>query len=245
MQGKTRLAVAGGGRIPCVFENLLQRPRHDVEVISQYHPLVAFVSRRLKSDEKRRQAQLAALQIDGDMVSGIPPGDYVFAVKRWSLMGERDMERLAYEAVSLDDSGKHLSPDDAEWLVTTGAMRGRDWINASGELDSGNVEDGFDVAVDSLENRYGEYVRSAERENRDRIRFQVETLEKHESSGITDLEMRIRDLRLSGRLRIIPALEGKIRKLRERTAQKKAELNARSDLRHEQRLACGGVIRVE
>ncbi|KAB2310667.1 DEAD/DEAH box helicase [Betaproteobacteria bacterium SCN2] len=245
LQGKTRLAMAGGGRILCVFENLLQRPRHDVEVISQYHPLVAFVSRKLKSNEQNRRPRLAAIRIDRDMVGDILPGNYVFAVKRWSMMGERDLERLAYEAILIDGTGSSIAPDDAERLVTTSAMRGKDWINARGELPADEISDGFDSVVERLENRYVEYVRGAERENRDRIRFQIETLEKHEKSGAADLQARINILRLSGRLRIIPALEGKIRKLRERTAQKKAELQSRSELRHEQRLACGGVIRVE
>jgi len=244
-EGRSRLAAAPSGRQPCLFENLLQRPRHDVEVISQYHPLVTFVSRKLKVDESRRQAQIAALRVDRGLVPNVLPGTYAFAVKRWSLMGERDIERLAFEAVHLDADGSSLSPDDAERLVTMSAMRGKDWINAPGELDPDAMEDAFDQAVERLEGRYREYVQSAERENRDRIRFQVETLEKHESSGISDLQERIRELRLSNRLRIIPALEGKIRKLRERTEQKKAELRMRSDLTHEQRLACGGALRVD
>jgi len=242
MQGKTRLAMPGVGRILCSFDNMLQRPRHDFETISQYHPVVAFVSRKLKNDEAGRNPQFAAMQIDRDHVPGICPGEYFFLSKRWTLIGERDVERLVFAVMPLETDDQELIPDDAERLVTTGAMKGREWVNAPGNHQANSIENAYFNLIDSLESRYHQFVTNAERENRDRVRFQMETIDKHERSGVTELQQRISRLRQEGRLRIIPALEGRIRKLRERSTQKKAGLQVKAELRHEQRMVCAGVV---
>jgi superfamily II DNA or RNA helicase len=245
LQGRSRLALPGGGRRLCQFENRLQRPRSDGEVISQYHPLVRFIGRRLKIDESARQAPVAAVRLHEEHVAGIPGGRYLFAVQRWSFSGERDVERLAFAACRIGSAAELLEPDDAERLVSAAAIRGAEWHNARGVMEEGeSLEDLLHDCIAHLDGRHAAFVDDLTRENRDRIRFQLEVLARHERTGESQLRQRIELLRAQGKPRLIPALEGQIRRLRERSRDRRSSLEQKGSTTHEQRLAAAGVIEV-
>lgn len=246
LQGRTRLAAPGSGRQLCRFENRLGRTDPSVEVISQFHPLVAWVSRRLRSADAARHAPIAALQVDGGHLPSLSPGRFVFAVQRWTVMGERVIERLAFSALRLNGEAdvSVLAPDEAELLITTATLKGNDWIQARGVLDGEEIRDLFVDAVEVLESRYSSFVASAGIENRDRINFQIQVLDRHERSTVEALQSLIAQLRLQGKTKTIRANEGRIRKARERAEDRRARLRARLEMKHEHRLAAGGVIEV-
>jgi hypothetical protein len=246
LQGRTRLAAPGSGRQRCRFENRLGRSDPSIEVISQYHPLVAWVSRRLRSEDAARHAPIAALQVEGAHLPSFSPGRFVFAVQRWTVMGERVIERLAFSALRLTDDadGSVLAPEEAELLITTAALKGSDWIQARGVLDGERVHDLFGEAVDVLESRYSSFVTNAEIENRDRINFQIQVLDRHERNTVEALQSLIAQLRQQGKKKTIRANEGRIRKARERAEDRRARLRARLLMKHEYRLVAGGVIEV-
>ena len=244
LQGRTRLATAASGRQPCVFENVLKRTRTDAESISQYHPLIAFVRRRLEADERHRHAVVSALRIPSGAVGSIAGGTHVFAVNRWSVSGEQDSERLAFEVMRLD-AQQGLSADDAERLVTVAAMQGHPWPAARGQLDGGVVGDGFESVMDVLERRYQEFTASAGRENRDRVSFQLDQVDRQEARDIQRLQEVIWRLRAQNKLRTIKANEGRVAKVRERAAERRARLQNRRELRHESMLVCAGVVLVD
>ena len=244
LQGRTRLATAASGRQPCVFENLLKRSRSDAESISQYHPLIAFIRRRQEADERHRHAVVSALRIDSPDMKRILPGTYVFAVCRWIVSGEQDTERLSFEARRLDNDAV-LEADDAERLVTAAAMKGRPWPAAPGQLDGNAVGDCFESVMDLLDGRYSEYTEAAGRENRDRVSFQLDQVDRQEAREIQRLQELIMRLRIQNKTRTIRANEGRIVKVRERAAERRARLQGRRELRHESALVCAGVGLVE
>jgi hypothetical protein len=243
LQGRTRLATAASGRQPCVFENVLKRSRNDAESVSQYHPLIAFIRRRLEAGERHRHAVVAALRVDSIGVQSIPPGVYVFAVCRWSISGEQDTERLAFDAWRMGGDGS-LEADDAERLVSAAAMQGQPWPAAQGQLDGDAVGDGFESVMDRLELRYLDYTAGAQRENRDRVSFQFEQVDRQETREIQRLQELIMRLRMQNKMRTIRANEGRIAKVRERAAERRARLQGRKELRHESTLVCAGVAKV-
>lgn len=244
LQGRSRLATPGSGRQACIFENVLKRSRNDAEVISQYHPLIAFIRRELETVEKHRNAVVAALRIGASNVRRLASGTYVFAVNRWSISGEQDIERLAFEAKNLD-TGNFLEAEDAERLVSAAAMNGQPWQAAVGQLDGTLVGDGFDLVVDRLELRYQEYIARAQRENRDRVSFQFDQVDRQEAREVQRLEDLIWRLRLEKKMRTIKANEGRLSKVKERAVERRARLKGHQELRHESRLVCAGVARVE
>ncbi|KQW57067.1 SNF2-related protein [Variovorax sp. Root411] len=246
LQGKTRLAIAASGRQPCVFENVLKRGRIDAESISQYHPLVAFVRRRLEAEERHRHAVVSAVRLPGDAVRGVGAGVgvHVFAVTRWSISGEQDSERLAFEVFRSGAPGS-LSADDAERLVTMAVMQGLPWPAAHGQLDGDTIGDCFETVMDALDGRYQEYTAGAGRENRDRVSFQLDQVDRQEAREIQRLQEMIGRLRQQGKLRTIKANQGRLAKIRERAAERRARLQNRREVRHESMLVCAGVVLID
>lgn len=244
LQGRTRLATPASGRVTCIFENLLKRSRGDAEVISQYHPLVAFVRRTLDADDRHRHATVAAVSVDGQDV-GLPvPGEYVFAVSRWSVRGEQESERLAFGVRRLGEA-TDLVPEEAERLVSIAALRGRPWPGAAGRLDGDAVGDCFDALVDAMDMQYETFTSAAQRENRDRVRFQLDQVDRHEAREVRRLQELIARLRLQNKMRTLKANEGRIVKARERAAERRARLEGRMELRHASQMVCAGVLLVE
>lgn len=246
LQGRTRLASPASGRHLCCFENKLGRHDPRVEVISQYHPLVHWVARCMRSAEAKRHAPIAALRLERSHAPSLPPGRYVFSAQRWTVVGERTIERLVFSARRIGgaESAEELSPDQAELLVTSAALKGDDWLHAGGELDGEELQDLLLDAVDELDSRFHEFVKVADIENRDRVNFQLQMLDRHEREQIESLRRQIEQLRFTGKTRTIKANEGRIRKTRERSEDRRNRLSSKLGLTHEHRLAAGGVIEV-
>ena len=244
LQGRTRLATAASGRQPCVFENVLKRSRTDAESISQYHPLIAYVRQRLEADERHRHAVVSALRIPSAAVGNIAGGCHVFAVHRWSIRGEQDSERLAFEVIRLEGR-RQLNAEDSERLVTIAAMQGQPWPAARGQLDGDLVGDGFEFVTDALDRRYEAFTESAGRENRDRVSFQLDQVDRQETRETQRLQELIWRLRLQNKMRTIKANEGRLSKVKERAAERRARLQNRRELTHESMLVCAGVVLVD
>ena len=243
LQGRTRLATAATGRQPCVFENVLKRSSNHSESISQYHPLIAFIRSRLDAKEVHRHPVVVALQVTSPEPNAIPPGKYIFAVSRWIINGEQDLEKLVFGAIQIGKLAA-LDAESAERLISAASMKGLSWINASGQLDGDSVGDCFELVIKLLEGRYDEYTSAAERENRDRVSFQLEQIDRQESREASRLQDLIMSLLMRNKTRTIKANEGRITKMRERMAERRARLQGRKDLRHESALVCAGVLLV-
>ena len=168
----------------------------------------------------------------------------MFAVHRWSISGEQDSERLAFEVVRLDGQDP-LPADDAERLVTVAAMQGQPWPAARGQLDGDAVGDGFESVTDVLDRRYQEFTESAGRENRDRVSFQLDQVDRQEAREIQRLQEVILRLRMQNKTRTIKANEGRLSKVRERAAERRARLQNRRELTHDSMLVCAGVVLVD
>lgn len=137
-----------------------------------------------------------------------------------------------------------IDADEAERLVTNAAMRGQQWLSASGELDGDGVRSGFEAVVDAIDERYVAYTGNAARENRDRVAFQKHQVDQQEARDIARIQELISRLRSQRKMRTIRANEGRIVKARERAAERRARLEKRTELSHDSSLICAGVIRV-
>lgn len=241
LQGHSRLAAPASGRQVVAFENLLQRPRGDVEVISQYHPLTTFIRRDLDRGDVHRHASIAALRLTAGLRPEARPGHYVFAVHRWRMHGEQESERLAFQARHLGERGS-LDPESAERLVMTAVLRGQPWPDAPSVLDGAAVGDAFDQISDELEYRCQVHAEAAGRDNRDRIRFQLAQLDRQVNRDIASIRDVLERQRARGQTGIVAANEGRIRKIQERAAERRVRLESRAELRHDNALVCAGVI---
>jgi hypothetical protein len=244
LYGKSRLATPAFGRQSCIFENVLKRSQDDAEIISQYHPLIGYIRKKLELKDQNRVAVVVAMRLGKSQFQSIGPGTYVFAVSRWSISGEQDVDRLVFDGKNLE-TGEFLEGEDAERFVSVAAMNGQPWQAAVGQLDGLKVGDVFESLIERLDQRYQEYVARAQRENRDRVSFQFDQVDKQEAREVQRLENLIWLLRMDNKLRTIKANEGRLYKVRERAAERRSRLKGRQELRHESILVCAGVARVE
>jgi SNF2 family DNA or RNA helicase len=245
LSGKTRVCTAKSPRI--FFENNVGTNKYKAEVISQHHPLILFVNRRLKDKGKAGgYFPVAAAEISKCNLNNIPSGIYVYAVARWSVIGARVIERLSY-VVKKSESGEWLDQNDAESLVNAAASEGRNWHGAATTLNHNFIAATYDECLEQLELGFSLFEGDIKRENNDRIDLMIGTLERHRDTQKASLDKRINDFKASGekkKLSMIPATEGLIKKLERNIEEKIVMLKKKQVVESSEGVVSGGVIRV-
>lgn len=244
LQGRTAMLSTNAPRL--LFENCLGKSRHGVERVTQDHPIVRFAAEQL-----RRVANgpayfpVSALELSALAVN-VPVGVYVYSVARWSFSGSRDIERLEYMAINLS-TGLMLDGDVAESLLTNAALNGRDWIGAAGEVDAMDAARLQDQCRAELEDRFVQFREAHRREDGDRIRLMVKSLESHLQRKTQKTLERIALYQNSGnskRMQMIPAERGRLKKETLRVEQRIAELRHRAEIKAQDGTVSSGVVRI-
>ena len=230
-----------------LFENCMGKNSPGVERVTQEHPLVRFVAEQLKSSGKGTgYAPVSGIELPANTISGFLPGIYVYAVARWSVTGSRDVERLEYVVQRLE-CGTLTTGEMAEHLVNTAAMSGSDWISAINVLDHAKVADVFDDCKETLEKRFKSFRGDCMREDRDRIKLMQGMLESRLESQRGKIMERIHHYRYEGtdkQRKMIPAEEGRLKKVTERLHGKMEELRLKERAEASESFVSGGVIRL-
>ena len=245
IQTSTRIAQDSVSKVRCRFENTAVPDLNGrEEVISQFHPLVRFVADRLDApDEKRWPAvaiSVSVEKLDLDLV----PDRYVFSVQRWWVQGLRDMERLYYTATALGKcDGDTLKPAVAERLIVAAAHEGNQW---PGGRDA--VEDAFRTITEGCiapsDAAFKAYIGDLEGENYDRADVQQRMLDDRYRNQRAQIEKVLKQYREGGKLRLVPATEGRLRMLEMRTDRRRKEIRTRRKLKHRNETVCVGIIEV-
>lgn len=241
LHGQSRLAT--GDRVRCRFRNKVAQPSQVEETISQFHPLIRFISEDLRVRDEAFYPLVAAAMGRREGASPIEPGMYVFAVQRWSFSGLKQEEQLQCRVISLQDEMK-LGADQSFDLVSHARLTGADWFSAANEVDPERIEDGIQLCVDGLEADFNQVGREKDLDNSDRVNFQRGAAERHRDRQLQIQMGVLAGLRASNKLRTIPATEGKIRKIRERFSQKQEQLGTRLKFNRSRFDVCYGVIKV-
>ena len=241
---QTALASGRPKGVRCAFTN---RPRSDrprrSEFITQFHPLVRFVSQRLRQTDERYYPTVSVV-VASEMLVNLGPGIYVFTVDRWSVQGLRDIERLSFLAKPLGGTSAFLPDDAAEGLATTAARSGRDWPAAANTVDLSQAVAIVEQCLEESEFRYERYVREIDFENNDRADVREQSLKRHWDRQRRRREETLARHRVLGRDRLIPAVEGQIAKLNQTMSQRLAEIEVQRGLKHHKQEVCMGLIRV-
>ncbi len=244
LTGKTRLASTGHAPVRCIFQNRVgSGPSRGVEVISQFHPLVRFVARRIQVLQISYYP-VVSLELSRLEVAGFPPGTYVFTADRWSLQGVRDIERLVFLASPLEVNHSFISEDDSERLVTSAARRGTDWLSASNLVDMDMAVKIAEACNSELQSRYDKYVQQVRNENLDRADLQEKTVIRHRDRQLENLETIKHRHRARGLDSLVRATEGRIAALRARMERRILEIRKGRELRHHRQEVCLGLVKV-
>ena len=245
LQGRTQ--ILSYNALPLFFNNQQGRPLNGVERVTQDHPLIRFVTAGLKtSGDTASDYSVHAIRLPLIESAGAEPGIYIYAVSRWSVSGALNTEKLAY-AVKKLGSGETLGSDQSEQLVNTSALKGTDWLSAKNELDTKATAELFDDARIELENSFDQHRAAMKRENTDRIRMMVATLQKELENKSDRIQDKIQAYRSSGepqKLRMIKPEEGKLKKIRTKLHDRIAEIELRKKVDVSPCFIAGGVIKV-
>lgn len=247
LTGSTALVRPGSAPIRCRFVNKVSGAGHEkMEIISQFHPLVRFVSDDIEARGLKLRPVVAVSISSDSAPSFVTSGTYLVAGTLWSVSGLQSTEKLVYMGKSLIGSCCTLSETVAEQLAAYAAMNGVDWPQARTQVD---VEMAYDVANNELfaelSFRYEEYISEIQAQNEDRIDVQLNTLNQHLENQREKLKL-IRDRHMiAGRTSLVKATEGRVKALEERVQIKSHELESHRKLRHGYEEICLALIHIE
>lgn len=242
LYGQTRLAT--GDKVLCRFENKLRLPSTKEETISQFHPMIRFISEDLRARDEAYYPLVAISMGETQHGAQIEPGVYAFAVRRWSFSGLKQEEQIQARVIHLE-SEIPLDADASLELLNRARVTGEDWLSAGNEADPDAVEAGLDLCVELLESDFRQVSEEKELDNADRVNFQIKAAKQHRDRQLAIQEAILGGYRNTGRSRLIPALQGKIRHIRERFEQKEGQLEQKFDFRRSTFDVCFGIVRVE
>ena len=229
LSGQTQLDQYSARPIVCRFKNrvLAGKPERK-ETISQFHPLVRFISDRISKTvpQLRPAVSVKVSRCDLDISLGL--GVYVLAASLWLIKGLRDVEKLVYAAVPLDRPETLLGEDDAERLAITCAAKGRHWLEVGHQCELQQVHHiANDVLFGTLYDRFERYIEEERNQNEDRADIQERHRHRHFSRQKEVIERTLRNFRETGRNRMIPATEGRLRSLDDWGERKRREIESR------------------
>lgn len=234
--------LANSQELVCRFLNKVRNPREHMECISQFHPLVRFISEDLKARNEAFYPLIAA-EMDNDLEGITAPAVYAFTVKRWVFDGLRVEEELRSRIVSLGDEAI-FDPDESLDLINRARLDARDWLAAANEVNLPALQRALDACEQQIDDDFAKARCDRDNENRDRVDFQVQSAQKHKDRQIYSLRQVLEGYRLHGRTRLIAATEGRIAKVKERFEVQAERLKKKSELKSHALDVCMGVIRI-
>ncbi|MBZ0203241.1 MAG: DEAD/DEAH box helicase family protein [Ignavibacteria bacterium] len=239
----TRLISNSQMPIKCRFENkLISESTDRAEVINQIHPIVRFVSKMIEKESFPFFPVMSIILKKDRANLEIKNGRYLFAIQKWSIKGLQDIEKLFYVAINIDDE-KNLSDKDSEMLVTSAAVLGEDWLEASNIIDFDRIYDlANDRCLSIADTNYDDFVLSLELQNEDRANLQLKTLKLHLENQIETLQ-EIKQKHIAfDRKSLVKATEGKMQALESRFERKTLEIGNRKSITSEKEEIAIGLI---
>lgn len=182
------------------------------ELLDPTHPLIQWI-RQSYETEVQKLHPISAIELIQLPLAALLPGLYVYTVHRWSFSGLRNENRLAYKVARYEDGS--LLPDElSEQFVNCAARYGQPKPNASNLLPSfDRILKLFEICSEALETEFGQFATEFEIENTNRCEVQQKSAVDYAKRRQQELQERLERFRLEGKLQIIPATEGLLKKL--------------------------------
>lgn len=187
-----------------------------MELLNSTHPLIQWI----RHEYDKRSSILgtphpfhgiSAIELESKFVD-CKLGTYIYIIHLWELKGLRTETRLAFGAIHLD-SGEKLSSNIVETILDKALSYGKSKPNAANLLDSTKVLEAYERCEEELQCAFLEISDVFEQENTDRCNVQEQNVRAYSERRRYELEQRIKRFRLEDKHRIIPALEGQLKKL--------------------------------
>jgi hypothetical protein len=245
LAGSTRL-TSSSRAVRCLFENRIagSSKRRGGEVVSQFHPLVRFVSAQIRDGDEHITPAVAIDLREEAVDAKMPLGIFVLADGLWSFAALQNSDKLGYAAAPLE-SGELLEPEVAERLATAAIAQGMDWPEARNVVDLDRAyEVANEILFGYLDDEYTKFDREMRARNDDRADVQLRTLEQHLTGQTSRLRETLQGHLWKGRRSLAKATEGRIRALAARVQQERLRIESRREVRSQSKEIAIAIIRV-
>lgn len=222
--------LVGGGEVRCRFINKVPSGRTPYEQISQFHPIIRFITNDLSEQSENRHILFAVKLRKDKIPTQYESGIYAFWVSKCYFEGLKTEEDLKARVCNVS-FGNMLSPDESLELIHLGRLYGENWLSIRTDVTN---DEKFKSSIQRCDSQvdldYQKYREMKENENYDRVNFQKNTVMRFRERKMGELNSRLEALKARDRVGLIPAMEGQIRKLKEKTDLKIQELTKKEKL---------------
>jgi SNF2 family DNA or RNA helicase len=227
----------------CRFlNNLTNASNRSRECIHQFHPLIRFISHKLREIDEAFYP-LVAVSVPASEMSSLPSGNYMFALRRWTFSGVREEEWLQSAVARVSDT--ILLPDEvAESLINVARVHGGDWIEASQLVAAEVASSCLDELERHLDEAYQRAKKRKQDENSDRLMFQLHGIDQHLQRRLDTLGKVLEEHARLGRHGLVKATQGRIDKLRALMGRKREQIQRRELIQPDDSPVCVGLIRL-
>lgn len=240
--GRSRTKLGRSTSIRAVFERTPGLSK-SVEIVTNVHPLVRLAAKIRNEAAKTAVAEpVIAVKLAAAQMPDLAPGSYIAAAARWTVDGAIRIDRIFYGAC--DSAGNTVDAMQAERLVQAALRCGN--ANPQGQPDR-LISAAEHLISETLESAFDDFLDEEEARHEDRADTASARIDSQEEKRRREMEAKIYDWKVSGepkKLKMIPAVEGKLAKLVARLAERREQLrSARARFSHNNHLI--GLIAVE
>ncbi len=240
--GQTLLG-SGMVRVCRFLNNVTSISNRAWEPIHQFHPLLRFIGDKLNRLDEAFYP-VVAVRLGKQEAVGVPPGNYMFAIRRWTFKGVKEEEWLQSAVCSLE-SRTMLDEEKGEALVNQARLNGSDWLEASNVISPDVTADCLDALEVHLAQAYERASKRKQDENADRLMFQLHGIDQHLLMRMQVLEATRDRHELLGRVGLFKAIQGKIDIFRARMGLKRQHVLQRERVVPDHELVCAGLLQIE
>jgi len=215
LASKTRLHLTS---VSCFFDpkkvDIFGNSRF--ELLGPVHPLIqwirfAYEQHATATINSHPFHSVSAVEISGDFVD-CSPGIYVFVLQKWELQGLRSDIRLVSRAINIDDNSV-IYENAMEIILDKVVFHGKNKHNAVNLVDRQKIISTYRKCEQDLEIEFSQISEDFDMENADHCDVQLQNIEAyHQRKGLS-ISQRIEKFQCEGKLRMIPAFEGQLKKL--------------------------------
>lgn len=231
----------------CLFDPRLADPLgkeegKPIELLDPTHPLIQWIRHNYEHDPQKLHpiSAIRCAQSDIDVATGL----YVYVIHRWLFTGWRSESRLAYQVAQCSD-GQLWAADPSERLVYRAARWGKTKLNAANLLDLNQVLALYCKCDDALEIAFEAASAAFDTENHNHCDVQQRSAVSYAARRRSQLEESIQTFQQSGKLRMLPATAGKLRKVNRELEIKKKTIDDRRTTELNMIQLAAGIILVE
>lgn len=230
----TNLHLTENKSINCVISSKIatDKLKNRYEIINQIHPLVRFVSYSISKEQNATFFPSVCAKIEKSKISSeIEEGIYLFVIQKWTIQGIQDKEKLLYFCIKSSENSVELNPETAETFILNTIKYGEDWLNPSDDIKFIEITDKINnYCLYKANILFENFKREYQLANLDRVKFQLDSLNKHYKKKKQEKEELIEKLKYEGKIKILPAQEGQLEKLKNRVERQRIEINKKANI---------------